>query len=214
MCPEMGDIAQAEIDSSIATHAADADAHHSEEVAEGRPYFNTTHRLIVPGVVFTGAARTAEWAANRILYWPIVVKTPITLDQLVIEVTTQAASGKKALLCIYKADTDWQPTDLVLTGIEVAIDAVAVVTGAYAETLQEGRYLLTFQCDAAVTLRYYDGMLPGTGLLVTLGATVLGYSFHVDKTYAAYTDPGTAWDTISALSTPFGYSVFCRVATP
>jgi hypothetical protein len=88
------------------------------------------------------------------------------------------------------------------------------VEGAYAVTLQEGRYLIAATLEEAATLRQIGGATPFTGLNSALSATMMPYEFKVSKAYAALADPGTAWDTVSVSPVGFRYWVFLSVATP
>jgi hypothetical protein len=198
---------------AIDAHAADPDAHHSEEIPCGRAQYNSTQALSIPGSgCFT--VGTGAYSGDRVYYFPIKVDTPITLDRLAIEVTSGAASGKKARLGIYKADVNWQPTDLVVDGGEVAVDTTGVITVTIDEILQEGKYVLAYTSNGAPTLRLFYSPQSLMGYSPTLGASPVISQARVDKTYAVLSDPGIAWDTVGASSVGFIHWVLVRVATP
>jgi len=183
--------------------------------ADGRPYYGTTHHLIIPGII-TDSSTTQALSLNRCHYYPIFVRTPITIDQVVLEVTTAAAAGKKGRFGIYKADKNWQPTSLVVASAEIALDATAVVTTTLTTTkLEEGRYLMVINCEDTATFRAtrYSGM-PFTGFIATLGANLFGFLFYAAQAYAALPAAGLAWDTVSASTEGPKYMTFLRVATP
>lgn len=199
---------------ALTTHAADADAHHPEEIPEGRGYYNTTTLLSLPGAIaLTWSAKA--YAKNNVYYFPIHVRTPITIDQVTFEVTVAGGAGKKARIAIYAADTNWQPGAQSVASAELAIDAVAVVNGALTDTeLREGRYLIALTLEDNTTLRgiWYGGQMLGWS--PTLGADADPQRIYVSKTYAALADPGTAWDTIGTSATGLIYPVFLQVKTP
>jgi len=184
-----------------------------EPVPRGRVRVGATNYLVVPGAILISQA-TYAIAANRVNYFPIRVSTPITIDAIVIEVTTAAGAGSKARLGIYNADRNWQPTSLVVDAGEVAVDAIAVVSKAVSQVLPAGRYLLAITSDAAPTLRMLRGPVDSVGPLNTLGASALTYAVYVAKAYAAFSDPGTAWNTPSNTTAPFYQQIFLSVATP
>lgn len=193
-------------------HNADADAHHSEEIPEGRAKYNATERLMLPG---TGCfhAVVHSFTLNRVYYSPIKVDTPITIDQVTIEVTTAGGGGTKCRTGVFSADINWQPDVEQVLSAEIAIDAIAVVDTAITETtLQEGRYLIAYTGEDTATLRtaYYGFTL--LGFAPTLGTTPASQYIYVAKAYAAL--DGTAWDTIVHGVGGFRYSVFLGVKTP
>lgn len=199
---------------TFVAHAIDADAHHSRAIADGRSRYNTTNLLVIPGTV-SQMDSTTEILANTIQYYPIRVRTPITIDQVVFEVTTPAAAGEKARIAIYAADTDWQPGALQVASAEIACDAGAVVTTDIAETtLQEGRYLIAIICEGNTSFRTTRYVSFLGEYKATLGANPLPAAPRVSQAYGALPDPGTAWDTISWLSEPTKYPVFLNVKTP
>lgn len=212
-----GDIAMAALKTvdgvDISVHAADPDAHHHQEIPWGRGKWNTTRALSIPGTTVYNIGDLSP-AENYIYYFPIKVDTPITIDQLVIEIITEAEEGSKARLGIYKADIDWQPTSLVVDAGEVAIDAIAVVAATVNVTLQEGRYLLAYTSNKEPTLRTVWAAPTLIGFSPTLGEDTMVSFITVSQGYAALADPGIAWDTIEASADGVAYWVFVRVATP
>jgi hypothetical protein len=153
-------------------------------------------------------------SSDIIFYFPVKVDTPITIDQLVIEVTQVAAAGSKARLGIYKADINWQPTSLVVDAGEVAIDDTAVVAATVNVTLPEGRYLLAYTANDLAGLRASYAAQILIGFVPTLGEPAVICYITVAKTYAALSDPGIPWDTVEGAEVGPRYPVFVRVATP
>lgn len=183
-------------------------------IAEGRAKVGGVAQYSIPGVQLRGIA-TKGLAANRILYMPIIVTTPITLDQLAVEITTAAASGKVARLAIYNADVDWQPTSKVLDAGTIAVDpgAPGIVTASIAVTLAAGRYLLAIISDGTPTLRSFQAGAP-LGLLAALGTSAIPFQAFIAGSGTTLPDPGTAWTTLSGAGASFDYVVVCRVSAP
>lgn len=212
--PVSGSIARAPTSGRLYTHENDADAHHSEEIPEGRGKYNTTQLLSIPGLSAPVSGATLTLTADRIYYYPIRVRTPITIDQITIEVTGAAGAGEKARGAIYEADVDWQPDARSVATAEIAIDANAVIDTAITETtLQEGRYLLAITCEGNITLRC-EQYGPAWGMYIpTLGGSPSIAETYVAAAYAVLPDPGTAWDTVATQSY-FKHPIWVRVKTP
>ena len=202
------------VTTAIASHIADPDAHHSEEIPEGRIIYGAITCLSIPGMPIYSNF-TALVNSNRLYYFPMYVRTPITVDQVTYEVTGAAGAGEKLRFGIYEADINWQPGDLVVASAELAIDAIAVVDGALASTtLQEGRYLMCLTLEGGATFRMWRSPMRFIGATPNLGANTLPAIFRVGAAYAALNDPGTAYDTIDYGTTGFNMVPWLQVATP
>lgn len=179
-----------------------------EVVAEARPKYGTTELLVVPNATFSSQTSTAL-GANTLYYFPLEVRTPITITQFTIEVTA-VKTGMAVRVGIYRADKDWQPTSLVSDAgtISVGSQVVATLSGL-SISLQEGRYLIAFHSESNPTLRDIKGGSPNLG--PTLGSSAMPWSFSVSKTYAALADPGTVWDTVNSSSSGQHYLVFLGI---
>jgi len=183
-------------------------------VAPGRAKSATVTYLSIPGYDGIGSTDTVAYIKDRVYYAPLYVRTPITIDQVTIEVTTAAGAGEKARAGIYDADKDWQPGALKVASAEMAIDAVAVVnTSITSTTLQEGRYLAAFNIEGNATFR-----IARYGLVIGLYTNITGNlgikSMYVASAYGALADPGTAWDTVAAGPEGVYQPVYLRVTTP
>lgn len=181
-------------------------------IAEGRPKTGATIPYTIPGVEML-STNTFAIGTNTVRYNPMFVSTPITLDQIAIEVTSAGAGGTTARLGIYHADADWQPTALVVDAGTVAVDSTGVKTASINTTLQPGRYLLAFNASGAPTLRTRAGATRYMGSPAALGTAFTG-TMSKALAYAAFTDPGTAWDTTLTSGSGFICFIFVRVATP
>lgn len=200
---------------NLAAHKLVADAHHPEEIPDGRGYYNTTSLLKIPGVAHGIATTPFAIPANNIFYYPIYVRTPITVDQVNIEITTAAGAGEKCRIAIYAADKNWQPGALQVASAEIAIDAIAVVATALASTtLQEGRYLIALVLEGGASFRVARYATNLVGYRATLGADTHPKYLAVSFLYAALPDPGTAWDTILFGNDGLYQAVYLQVATP
>lgn len=214
MCPKMGVYTKADADADIAAHAAIPDAHHSEEVARGRPEDAVNTSLLTPGIFATGVT-TAVFNKDRIWYQPVVIHTPVTTDLLYFEITVAGAGGTKAKIALYHADTDWQPGALVADLGTIAIDVIAIVSLACAHTLQEGRYVIACKPEDDVTFRIVKGGWEASAYESILGATPIVSAFWVGDVYAnALQDPGLAWASMPTSNVGFQALAFIHVTVP
>lgn len=188
----------------------------ASSVAEGRAKIGGTAQYTVPGVDFSGIS-TRALTASRIYYSPWLVVSPITIDQLAIEVTTAGAAGKIARLAIYNADTDWQPTSKVVDAGTVVVDpgaVPAVTTASVSLTLAPGRYLSALISDGTPTLRVWRGTGRPFGLLAALGTTSIITLAFVAGSGSTLPDPGTAWTGSVGGTTAMEHVILARVSTP
>lgn len=171
--------------------------------------------LSLPGVAITSLA-TLALSANNLRYAPILVETPIVIDQLVCEITTASAGGTTVRMAIYAADTDWQPGALIVDSGTVAADAIAVKTASVAVVLSPGRYLTAINTDSTPTLRRLIGGSNLFGIHPNIGANPLISQFGLAVAYGAFLNPGTVWASgaEAVSSSPPNHFVFLRVATP
>jgi hypothetical protein len=185
-------------------------------VADGRAKISGVAQYSIPGVDVTALA-TRTLTASRIYYSPWFVSTPITLDQLAIEVTTAGAAGKLARLAIYNADVDWQPTTKVVDAGTVVVDpgaVPAVTTASISITLIPGRYLSALISDGTPALRVFRGSGRPFGLLAALGTNAIMTQAFVAGSGSALPDPGTAWTGSVGGSTPMEHLIVARVSVP
>lgn len=169
--------------------------------------------MSVPGVEGQSST-TFAITNNQVRYELFFVATQITLDQLVIEVTTNAGAGTTARLGIYNCDTDLQPTTLILDAGTVAVDANAVKTISINQTLSPGRYLFATNSDATPTLRAVRGGSMLWGYSQNLGAGTFIATPNAVQAYGAFPATGTVWTNAGTSSAPPIHTVFCRVSTP
>lgn len=214
--PTPGQILSATDDDPLTTDWIDAPSGGGgSAVAEGRGVLGGTTRLATPGVRGVSVS-TQTMANNTITYEPRLVATSITLDQLVVEVTTAGSAGSLLRIGIYSADTDWQPTALVLDGGTVAADSLGVKTLAISQVLSAGRYLFAMNNNSTsgVALRVVRGEL-GWGYPPTLGGSLFVVRADVSAAYGALpTSSIPAPNANGAASTPTVHGIFCRVSVP
>lgn len=110
-------------------------------------------------VTFTSGMVTFNYGdvltANRLYYEPFSVRVTTVVDKLAVGVKVAGAGGTHIRLGIYNADTDWQPTTLVIDAGTVTADSVAVpkeIDLAPNITLVPGLYLACFVSDGAPTM--------------------------------------------------------------
>lgn len=182
-------------------------------IAEGRPAITGTNYLIMPGAhsdIDTTNAKTA----GRVYYEPIVIPKRITLANLFIEITTAAGAGNKGQLGLYSADKDWQPVKLMLPSVEIAIDANAVVSGAYAITVSPGRYLCAFNFQANATTRVYRSPHPIQAMARTMGTTPFTNLWRATVSYGSLPSTPAVWTDSNGQGNGTFHSMLLDVTTP
>lgn len=213
MTPQMGEYTLQDDNAIMAAHTALPSAHHPAEVAEGRPSYGGVDLLVLPGVGCHGST-TSGRQNDRLFYEPMMVPTPITVRRLYLEVTVPAGAGNLAMLGIYSADINWQPVALQLASVAVPINGAAVVSGAYAVTLQPGRYLKAILPQATFTARVIQAPSPYQGYALTLGASPTHYSWRVGVAYGALPAVGIVWDTADFSAVAHYHCVFLDLSAP
>lgn len=183
-------------------------------IANGRAVISGgATQLSLPGVIGVNQS-TLALTANQDRYFLIKVETTLTLDQLVIEVTSAGTGGTSARLGIYNCDRDRQPTSLVLDAGTVAVDSTGVKSISISQQLTPGLYLFVMNSDGAPTLRSVRGTIPTIDLVDVLGATIFRQIYRANRAYAAFPATGAAWTVSGQSVTPFEYLMFCRISTP
>jgi hypothetical protein len=182
-------------------------------VAFGNVTVSGTPVYLIPGVAITTLA-TQSRNANTVSYGAIYVATPITIDQLALEVTTQATAGHTARMAIYNASINWHPTSLIVDAGTVAIDSTGVKTASVGVTLAAGRYFMALNQSATVTYRSWKSAGNLLGLPAALGANMNQYPF-VTQAYGAFPSTADDWTTLGGDTTTGGlYMMVLRVSTP
>lgn len=182
-------------------------------IAEGRPNDGSTSQLSLPGVDVS-AVSTAALVAGEIYYEPILVTTPITISQLNAVVSTAGAGSTTARLGLYQANTNWQPTTLVVDGGTVAVDSTGAKSASVSQTLQPGRYLLAIASDGTPTLRTLRGGNRYAGYRAFSSAGLCVSELRATVAYGAYASTGAAWTTVTHASNPFEHHLWLTVSTP
>lgn len=191
--------------------ASSSSASIPQEAARIKYFGNYMYSL--PGVDAISAATTTI-TANKIRYFPFYVTNTITLDRLMLEVSTASGSaGSTARMGIYNVDNDNQVTTLIVDGGTVATDSTGVKTVTINQQLTAGRYLFAQNASVNYTARMIRGGGRYVGYIDSFGGSPMIDSLNATQTYGALPSTGTAWDTASAASTPFIYVVFCRIAS-
>jgi hypothetical protein len=183
-------------------------------IAEGRSKQGATTYLALPGVSLSGSVVTLALSANQVRYFPVLVRSAITVDQIAVEVQANSGVGTTIRLGIFNADTDWQPSGLVVDGGTVAADSNGFKAASVNTPLPAGRYLLALNSDSTPTLRSIRGGSQFVGFISTLGASPYIFARTAVLAYGAFTGPGTAWSTAQANSAPPDNVIFLRVSVP
>lgn len=188
----------------------------SQAIALGRPKTGSTYGFVIPGVEASGVA-TVVLTANQVRYEPFVVTTQLTIDQLVLEVTANSGAGTTIRVGIYNADTDLQPTSLVLDAGTVTADSIAVktLTIGTPQVLVPGRYLFALNSDGTPTMRCLRGGSMVSGFAAAFGAAPFVASLTAAQSYAPFPSTGLAWTALNAGGgSPAQHCVISRVSTP
>lgn len=179
----------------------------------GRPKQGSTVYFMKPGVEFSTVS-TRALTANQIRYEPFLVRSPITIDAFIFEVSTAVASSN-VRVAIYNADKDWQPTSLVIDAGNTSSATTGVKTVTITSTaLPAGRYVAASWSGHAPTLRCFRGGAHLTGVNTTLGTTPFIALLSVTSTFGTYPSTGTAWTGVTASATPFDHSILFRITVP
>lgn len=163
-------------------------------VAQGRLKASGTAHPNIPSADFQANSTQAITASNC-RYNGFIVDTPITLDQLVCEVTT-TGTATLIRMAIYAADTDWQAVGApVVDGGTVDATGTGAKAATISTVLQPGRYLTALNADGTATLRSWrgDGTRGGWGIAPALGAGSQNTIVTVAQTFGAFPTPGTTY---------------------
>lgn len=159
------------------------------KAADGTVYYT------VPGWVVTGTG-TSNGSLNTVLYWPLLVRSPIVIDQLALEVTT-LGSGNNVRVGTYRADQDYQPVGgpLIDSGnISTTTTGVKTFSPSTPVTLQPGRYLSAFNVDNATpAFRKIVGTVTDPMIRDTFTSSPLPAFLSASQTFGAFPTPGTTW---------------------
>jgi hypothetical protein len=139
---------------------------------------------------------------------PCIVEKKIVVTDAVAYIQSAATASATNRLAIYKADSSWQPTDLVSDLGTIAVDSTGkkTITGL-SVTLEAGNYLLRVHSDASATQPTYTCMRGGfLGLGFTNFVAQNVYAFYRNPvTYAAAENPGTVWNVTASTTGGFAY---------
>lgn len=185
----------------------------SSAVAEGRPAISGTGQIMMPGIEGTGLA-TNTLGSNEVLYGPWYVASSITIDQLLVEVTSAGAAGKLIRLGLYNADANWQPTTRLADGSVAADGALGMRSLSVSLTLPAGRYLTAVNTDGTPAIRGVRGGQRYMGFVTTVGSSGFVAAWKAAQAYGAFPDPGLAAATATGSSSIFLNYVFARVTSP
>lgn len=125
----------------------------------------------------TGTAlATSTGVANRIRIYPFRLPSPLTIDQVAVNVTTGVGSALVRVL-IYKADqSTGAPDGLLYNSGDIDVSTNGVKTVTYSQTFNGGViYWAGVWCSSTATLAAYSvtNMLPIFSNVVTTAATVI-----------------------------------------
>jgi len=166
----------------------------------------------IPGNAIVGAA-LKSLTLNYMWHYPwLIDSAPYVINEVALEVTT-AAAGALIRIGIYKADVNWQPTDLVIDAGTVDASAIGIKIKSVALTLQPGRYLAVVVSSATVSIRSYQTIGPGhngVGVGVNMGTNPVAWEYYRPFTFAPFPSFGSQWTVINYTATYPQSCVLCR----
>lgn len=182
------------------THLATLDAHNQNPQVIKR-----TGGIFSSGFLLDG---TVALVASTL--YGVITEIPrdITIDQLVIEVTTKV-DATAARIGIYEVGTNLYPGALLLDGGAVSTAAVAVVTATVDKKVPKGVYFMAILSNGAATLRRVTGSARQDQILgvnpASLSSGYIGWS--VSQAYGALPDPFTAGGALIAAGAEACYRI-------
>lgn len=164
-----------------------------------------------PGWMLTGTWSTTGFTFQQNEYYPIFCVRPYRMTEIGVNVTS---AGTGLLLAVYRADQDWQPTDLLLQtpSIDVTGTGLKSVAGLGLD-MRPGRYMFGALPSANVTVRIGYGVPLGWD--GNAGPTISGgtYSqYRINTADTTFRNPGLRWSTQSAINT--GIPILGRFERP
>jgi hypothetical protein len=170
----------------------------------------------IPGVAITGVG-TINTTGNVDEFAAWYTPVPIVIDQLAFEVTTPAAQTMR--VGFYAATVDWAPTGAPFVdsgAIDVSGSGVKTYTPGTPLYVPPGRYVSVHNKSAAGTLvtRSFIASQLNVALDSALGTAPILSRMQFGRSYAAFTTPGTAFDSSNGFSTGAAHTVVYRVTAP
>jgi hypothetical protein len=149
-------------------------------------------------------------------YYPWYVDVAYLIDQVAIEVTT-AGAGALVRAGLYNADTNWQPTTLLVDfgTFDASTTGVKIITLGTPLTLAPGRYVAVLHDNVNVTLRNIQtagATIHGAGIGTSIGANPLAFEWYRGPiTVGPLPATGLPWNTVTYSAGPyFLQGLFCR----
>jgi len=179
-------------------------------IAEGRFKAGGTTHYSIPGVDMANSVNDSP-SVNTVRYLPILVSgAALTIDRIAISVQT-AVAGSFVRVALYNADSDWQPTTLVVDGGALDTSTTGDKAATVSATLAPGRYLIAMNATVGTpTLRGFRGGFRLIGYHATLSSQSF-WSITASQTYGAFPSTGTAWDTIVTGNQGLIYLAYLRI---
>lgn len=175
----------------------------------------TTHYSL-PGIAAGVQTTTRSYTLNNDYYSAFVTLTPIVFDQAATEVTASPGGSNQMRIGLYAADPDLQPLGAPLMDsgdIDVSSTGIKTYTPSTPVYLPPGSYLTILNHNGSGTLTcQITGSTAPLSLVSTLGASPIIDRMSVARTYAAFPTPGTAWTSVSNISTRgFSHPIVFRI---
>jgi hypothetical protein len=150
----------------------------------------------IPGnhIVWPGTT-VRELTAGYLFHFPWFLDNPFPIDELGLEVTTALASAL-IRVGIYNADTNWQPSTLLLDAGTIDASTTGLKTKAVSLTIPPGRFMAVATASASVIIR----MLTTTG--ASMNGVGVGPSIATNPYTVEFWRP-FAWGTLPATASPW-----------
>lgn len=176
-------------------------------IPEARPVAGGTTYYIIPGVDIYTIATSAP-GGPKVLYSAFYVTTPIVIDQLAAEVTTQS-SATTFSMAVYVADTSWQPGTQLAVSTGNSSASPGTKTASVSLALSPGRYLTAITA-ADNTVQYRRGLGGMRYGAYAFGSNSATSRWQVSSTQTLQ-NPGTAW-VAGSVTSGEEYYVWLRIS--
>ena len=180
----------------------------------GDPKAGSTTYYTQPGF-YSNVFSTQNMQADVRCFYPFLIPTSMTADQIAIEQTTAAAAGKLFRIGLIAADKWWQPTGSVLmdsgTFAADGANGVKTYTPGSPVALPPGRYLGIIHTNGIPVVRTTLGSFAEPMFSTSLGSNSAGWAWRVSLAFGAIDT--TAWDTVSFMAQA-AHAMWLRFSDP
>jgi hypothetical protein len=166
----------------------------------------TLYLIPPPGTIIIGNTdTTTAYGQNNDNLFPMYLENSIDLTSVKARLTVAGSAGSVIRLALYRADSDWQPTDLVQDFGTVAADSTGVKTWSVARVIPPGRYMWVHNHNSTTNVTFTSipcSWIGGPMISTTIDTTNIYFRFMgATRTYGTFPSTGTPWTNTSATAT-------------